>query len=214
MRKKLELEPLVSPGRSGVRVLRLLLAGACRFSCPDCPMSAWRQFGGGRGALESQARAVLSGWRNGACDGVFVTAGIPGSPREGADRLLSFLRILRQDHGFRGYVHVKAVAGCSAGQAESLLLLADRVSWTPEPRCSRALDEAPPQAASALRGQLEAAGTFLRAVRRRCTAGGPKPPVSAGVGARQGPATRETADPQLGLFGCQGRRGNPRVAAA
>ena len=214
MRKKLELEHLVSPGRSGVRVLRLLLAGACRFSCPDCPMSAWRQLGEGRGALERQARAVVSGWRSGACDGLFVTAGIPDSPLEGADRLLGFLRILRQDHGFRGYVHVKAVAGCSAGQAEGLLLLADRVSWTPEPRCSRALDEAPPLAASAFRTRIEAAGTFLQAVRRRCTAGGSAQLAPPGPGAaEQGPAGRDPDHRQLGLFARRGGRGQGRAAA-
>ena len=201
MRMKLELEPLVAPGRSGGRVLRLLLAGACRFSCPDCPMNAWRQLGEGRGALERQARAFVAGWRSGACDGLFVTAGIPRSPREGAERILAFLRILRQDLGFRGYVHVKSVAGCSSGQVESLLLLADRLSWTPEPCCSRALDEAPPEAASALRSRLEAAGPFLRAVRRRCEAGPPRT-GDGRLGGRDGTRRGEErpAARQLGLF--------------
>lgn len=175
MRTKLAYEPLVVPGNSGGRILRLLLAGACRFSCPDCPMAAWRQFEGTRAPLERQARAFLAGWRRGACDGLFVTAGIPGSPVEGAERLLQFLRILRQTLGFRGYVHVKAVVGCTTRQAEGLLFLADRVSWTPEPRCGQALQSA--QALPEANGRYEgdgsgsrAFGAFLLAVRRRCAA--------------------------------------------
>jgi hypothetical protein len=214
MRTKLELEPLVVPGSSGGRILRLLLAGACRFDCPDCPMSAWRRFEGSRAPLERQARAFVDGWRRGSCDGLFVTAGIPGSPVEGAETLLRFLRILRQALGFRGYVHVKAIVGCTTRQAEGLLFLADRVSWTPEPRCGQALRSLlhpwqslkslssvqPAQAvADASQGTASgpaAFGAFLLAVRRRCAA-------SAQVGPSPVPEPPGTAAEasQLALFG-------------
>lgn len=226
MRTKLAYEPLVVPGNSGGRILRLLLAGACRFSCPDCPMAPWRQFEGTRAPLERQARAFLAGWRRGACDGLFVTAGIPGSPAEGAERLLQFLRILRQTLGFRGYVHVKAVVGCTTRQAEGLLFLADRVSWTPEPRCGQALLSAEALQGATSRhdaaGNLDGSGSrafgaFLLAVRRRCAATvqggaaasqesiGRPVPVAAG-----GPAEAS----QLALFGSRrGARRRPEKAS-
>jgi len=190
-------------------------------------MGAWKRLGAGRASLERQARAAVSAWRNGSCDGLFVTAGIPSSPREGAGRMVDFLRILRQELGFRGYVHAKAVVGCSTGQAESLLLLADRLSWTPEPRCSRALDEAPPFAASAVRVQLQGAGTFLHAIRRRCANGEPRRGASPGAKVREEtPARPGPGHPpqlQLGLFELLGlpelselfgRRERPAKAAA
>lgn len=204
MRTKLELEPLVVPGSSGGRILRLLLAGACRFSCPDCPMAAWKQFEGAKAPLERQARAFVDAWRRGSCDGLFVTAGIPGAPREGAERLLQFLRILRQTLGFRGYVHVKAVVGCTTSQAEGLLFLADRVSWTPEPRCGMALQAENGPARPEGEGH-GAFGSFLLALRRRCAA---RADGAAGAsGARGTVEARQPVDPaQLALF--SGRKGS------
>lgn len=179
-------------------------------------MAAWRQFDGARAPLERQARAFLAGWRRGACDGLFVTAGIPGSPVEGAERLLQFLRILRQTLGFRGYVHVKAVVGCTTRQAEGLLFLADRVSWTPEPRCGQALHSA--QALPGADSRFEAGGiadgsgsrafgAFLLAVRRRCAAtvqAGPSPFQESTGRPVQAPPGGSAEASQMALFG--GRR--------
>ena len=52
-----------------------------------------------------------AGW----CDGLFITTGIPGRPVKVMDDLLQALELLREKHGFRGYIHVKLVPGADAG---------------------------------------------------------------------------------------------------
>lgn len=184
-------------GVSGRPVLRLLLAGSCRFSCSDCPFGVSRAFRDGRGSLPRQARSAVEAWRKGLCDGVYVTPGIPRRPVESSRRLAAFLALLREESGFRGYVHVKLVPGARREDVEPLLLLADRVSWTPEPRCARALEEALPKVVEGdLRRSWDTTGMLLKQARRDFTA-------------RLAPRFPASPDCQLVLF-----RGSPASGPA
>jgi predicted DNA-binding helix-hairpin-helix protein len=60
------------------------------------------------------------------------------------DRMLELVELLRVTHGYRGYLHVKALAGAQPGQVEKLVRLVDRVSYNLETPCQQALDEHAP----------------------------------------------------------------------
>ena len=63
------------------------------------------------------------------------------------DQLIAALELLRERHGFAGYVHVKLVPGAEPAQIERLTALASRVSLNleapcgAEPRADRAGEE-------------------------------------------------------------------------
>jgi predicted DNA-binding helix-hairpin-helix protein len=99
-----------------------------------------------RHALEpgSLARLFMTAFRRGWCDGLFVTSGIPKDPVFAMERMLELVEILRFTHGYRGYLHAKALAGAEPGQIERLVRLVDRVSYNLEAPCQRALDEHAP----------------------------------------------------------------------
>ena len=60
---------------------------------------------------EELVRIFLGALRRGWVDGLFVTTGIPSNPVKVMDNLIAALELLRERHGFTGYVHVKLVAG-------------------------------------------------------------------------------------------------------
>ena len=99
-----------------------------------------------RHALEPPrlARIFMTAFRRGWCDGLFITSGIPKDAVWAMDRMLELVELLRVTHGYRGYLHVKALAGAQPGQVEKLVRLVDRVSYNLEAPCQRALDEHAP----------------------------------------------------------------------
>ena len=169
----INIRDLIVPGVGNRRIFRILLTNACRFSCDYCPMRAERDLP--RHALEpaSLARLFMTAFRRGWCDGLFVTSGIPRDPVFAMERMLQLVESLRFTHGYRGYLHAKALAGAEPGQIERLVRLVDRVSYNLEAPCQRALDEhAPGKSVASGLALLETAREAALAVReaRRASA--------------------------------------------
>jgi predicted DNA-binding helix-hairpin-helix protein len=143
------------------------------------------------------ARLFMTAFRRGLCDGLFVTAGLPRNPARATARILDLVETLRVHHGYRGYVHVKAVPGAEPGQMQRLVRLSDRVSYHLEPACRRALLENPTARpakglelfASPERAALELRAALSESARR---APAPLPPTDGAAGRLSG---------QLSLFG-------------
>jgi predicted DNA-binding helix-hairpin-helix protein len=182
--RKVVLDPinirdLIVPGVGNRRIFRILLTNACRFSCDYCPMRAERDLP--RHALEpaSLARLFMTAFRRGWCDGLFVTSGIPRDPVFAMERMLELVETLRFTHGYRGYLHAKALAGAEPGQIESLVRLVDRVSYNLESPCQRALDEHAPGKSLAkgvaLLETARDAATAVREARRASARQAPEP---------------------------------------
>lgn len=138
------IRDLIVPGLGNRRIFRILLTNACRYSCDYCPMRAERDLP--RHALEPSrlARLFMAAFRRGWCDGLFITSGIPKDAVFAMERMLELVELLRVTHGYRGYLHVKALAGAEPGQIEKLVRLVDRVSYNLEAPCQRALDDHAP----------------------------------------------------------------------
>ena len=169
----INIRDLIVSGVGNRRIFRILLTNACRFSCDYCPMRAERDLP--RHALEpaSLARLFMTAFRRGWCDGLFVTSGIPRDPVFAMERMLQLVETLRFTHGYRGYLHAKALAGAEPGQIERLVRLVDRVSYNLEAPCQRALDEhAPGKSVASGLALLETARDAALAVReaRRASA--------------------------------------------
>jgi len=146
-REKLDpinIRDLIVPGVGNRRIFRILIADACRYSCDYCPMRAERDLPGRALEPASLARLFMTAFRRGWCDGLFVTSGIPRDPVFAMGRMLDLVETLRFTHGFRGYLHAKALAGAEPGQIERLVRLVDRVSYNLESPCQQALDEHTP----------------------------------------------------------------------
>ena len=184
------------PGVGNRRIFRILLTNACRFSCDYCPMRAERDLP--RHALEpaSLARLFMTAFRRGWCDGLFVTSGIPKDPVFAMERMLQLVETLRFTHGYRGYLHAKALAGAEPGQIERLVRLVDRVSYNLEAPCQRALDEhAPGKSVASGLALLETARDAALAVReaRRASARQAPAPLPASLSAARRPGVETPA---------------------
>lgn len=182
----INIRPLAArEGFPASRLFRILLTNACSFSCSYCPMRAGREIPRHALAPAVLARVFLTAYRKHWVSGLFVTTGIPRSPRWAMDRMLELIEILRFRHRYGGYLHAKAVSGAEPAQVERLALLCDRVSYNLEAACQATLDRVAPEKSLAEGLDLLelVRQTALHAGDRRL-AGDPRPPgpaVAAGA---------------------------------
>jgi predicted DNA-binding helix-hairpin-helix protein len=194
----INLRDLIVPGLGNRRIFRILLTNACRYSCDYCPMRAERDLP--RHALEPArlAHLFMTAFRRGWCDGLFITSGIPKNAVWAMDRMLELVEVLRVTHGYRGYLHVKALAGAEPGQIERLVRLVDRVSYNLESPCQRALDEHAPgkelekglEILAVARDAAAAVRAARQASARRALPGLPPAPVRTPGGMGAGATTQ------------------------
>jgi predicted DNA-binding helix-hairpin-helix protein len=205
----INIRPLPDRGFGASRLFRILLTNACSFSCSYCPMRAPRDLPRHALAPARLAEVFLHAHRRGWVSGLFITTGIPKSPRWAMDRLIELVETLRFTHRYAGYIHAKAVSGAEPAQVERLALLCDRVSYNLEAACQATLDRVAPEK------RAEAGLALLRSVRetarragRRRLPGDPRPAgraVAAGATTQivvgMGPETdRQILDTTHGLW--------------
>jgi len=168
------------PGRK-TSLLRVLMTNACSFNCHYCPMRRDRDLPRTLLKPEELVRIFLGAYRRGWCEGLFVTTGIPGRPVKVMDDLITALELLRERHGFRGYIHVKLVPGAEAAQIERLTALASRVSVNLEAPCGASLSAIAPEKNFAVtRANLEAVRRLVVTTREENAAGRPRDPLHPG----------------------------------
>ncbi|HEY6066788.1 MAG TPA: radical SAM protein [Thermoanaerobaculia bacterium] len=184
-RSRVPLDPinirsLGDRGFGPTRLFRILLTNACSFSCDYCPMRAGREIPRHALSPASLAEAFLTAYRRGWVSGLFVTTGIPKSPRWAMDRLIELVELLRLRRGYAGYLHVKAVSGAEPEQIDRLTELCDRVSYNLEAACQATLDRvAPEKSFSQGLSLLTRVRDLARALGRRRVRGDPRPEGAA-----------------------------------
>jgi predicted DNA-binding helix-hairpin-helix protein len=121
------------------------MTNACSYNCHYCPMRRDRDLPRTLLKPEELVRIFLGAVRRGWAEGLFVTTGIPSNPVRVMDQLIAALELLRERHGFAGYIHVKLVAGAEPAQIERLTSLATRVSLNLEAPCGQTLAQIAPE---------------------------------------------------------------------
>jgi len=116
------------PNGSRIRLLKSLLSSYCRHDCRYCPFQTGRDTARARFEPEEFANLFTSLHRADLVQGIFLSSGVYQSPSSSQDKLLDTARILRERHGFRGYLHLKIMPGAERAQVKEAMLLADRLS--------------------------------------------------------------------------------------
>lgn len=122
------VHPAVLPNGQRIRLLKTLLSSICERDCYYCPFRSGRDFRRAAFRPEEFARLFMSLVQKGITEGVFLSSGVAGGGVRTQDRLLETAEILRQEFGFRGYIHLKIMPGAERAQVERAMQLANRVS--------------------------------------------------------------------------------------
>ncbi len=116
------------PDQRARPVFRVLMSSTCAWNCAYCPLRAAHDTPRASLAPEELAAAFLPRHQAGAVQGLFVSTAVHDGVDRAVERMLDGVELLRSQHGYTGYVHVKLLPGTAAADVERAARLADRLS--------------------------------------------------------------------------------------
>jgi putative DNA modification/repair radical SAM protein len=111
-----------TPDGRCVSLLKLLLTNYCIYDCTYCVNRISSDTPRARFTPEEVVFLTIEFYKRNYIEGLFLSSGIIQSPDYTMEQLVRVARLLRTDHLFGGYIHLKAVPGAS----QELLLEAGR----------------------------------------------------------------------------------------
>jgi putative DNA modification/repair radical SAM protein len=117
-----------APDGRCISLLKILLTNHCIFDCHYCINRKSSNVRRARFTPEEVVNLTLSFYRRNYIEGLFLSSGIVKSSSYTMEQMIEVARSLREDHGFRGYIHLKTIPEADPQLVERTGLWADRVS--------------------------------------------------------------------------------------
>ena len=117
-----------APDGRCISLLKILLTNHCVFDCHYCINRKSSNVRRARFTPQEVADLTLSFYRRNYIEGLFLSSGIVKSSNHTMEQLVETARILREEHDFRGYIHLKTIPEADPELVHQAGLYADRVS--------------------------------------------------------------------------------------
>ncbi len=117
-----------APDGRCISLLKILLTNHCIFDCHYCVNRKSSNVRRARFTPTEVVDLTLSFYRRNYIEGLFLSSGIVKSSSHTMEQMIEVARCLREDHGFRGYIHLKTIPEADPELVERAGLWADRVS--------------------------------------------------------------------------------------
>jgi putative DNA modification/repair radical SAM protein len=105
-----------------------LLSNVCSYDCAYCVNRRSNEVPRATFTARELAELTIGFYRRNYIEGLFLSSGILKNPDYTTERMCEAIRILREEYGFRGYIHAKAIPGTSEELLVRLGVLVDRMS--------------------------------------------------------------------------------------
>jgi putative DNA modification/repair radical SAM protein len=144
-----------APDGRCISLLKILLTNHCVFDCHYCINRKSSNVRRARFTPQEVAELTLSFYRRNYIEGLFLSSGIVKNSDHTMEQLIEAARILRDDHDFRGYIHLKTIPEAAPELVHRAGLYADRVSINVElPTVAGLTRLAPDKDAGRIEGQM------------------------------------------------------------
>ena len=144
-----------APDGRCISLLKVLLTNHCIFDCHYCINRKSSNVERARFTPQEIADLTLSFYRRNYIEGLFLSSGIVKSSNHTMEQLVETARILREEHDFRGYIHLKTIPEADPELVHQAGLYADRVSINVElPTDSGLTRLAPDKSARQIEGAM------------------------------------------------------------
>ncbi|MEO5696073.1 MAG: putative DNA modification/repair radical SAM protein [Burkholderiaceae bacterium] len=144
-----------TPDGRCISLLKILLTNYCTYDCLYCVNRVSSNVPRARFSVDEVVQLTLDFYRRNCIEGLFLSSGIIRSPDYTMEQVVEVARILREEHDFRGYIHLKTIPEASPELLAKAGRYADRLSINVELPTQAALTElAPEKDASAIRRSM------------------------------------------------------------
>jgi putative DNA modification/repair radical SAM protein len=117
-----------APDGRCISLLKILLTNSCIFDCHYCINRKSSNVRRARFTAQEVVALTLSFYRRNYIEGLFLSSGIIGSSNYTMEQIVEVARSLREDHDFRGYIHLKTIPDADPELVHQAGVYADRVS--------------------------------------------------------------------------------------
>jgi putative DNA modification/repair radical SAM protein len=117
-----------APDGRCISLLKILLTNSCIFDCHYCINRKSSNVRRARFSAEEVVNLTLAFYRRNYIEGLFLSSGIIRSSDYTMEQLVEVARSLREDHHFRGYIHLKTIPDADPELVHQAGLYADRLS--------------------------------------------------------------------------------------
>ncbi|WP_126175435.1 putative DNA modification/repair radical SAM protein [Tsuneonella rigui] len=117
-----------APDGRCISLLKILLTNHCVFDCHYCINRKSSNVRRARFTPQEVVDLTLSFYRRNYIEGLFLSSGIVKSSNHTMEQLVEVARMLREEHDFRGYIHLKTIPEADPELVHQAGLYADRVS--------------------------------------------------------------------------------------
>ncbi|MFW2541809.1 putative DNA modification/repair radical SAM protein [Primorskyibacter sp. 2E107] len=117
-----------TPDGRCISLLKILMTNFCIYDCAYCINRVSSGVERARFSPEEVVSLTLEFYRRNYIEGLFLSSGIIRSPDSTMADMVRIARMLREEHGFKGYIHLKTIPEASQELIDDAGLYADRLS--------------------------------------------------------------------------------------
>jgi putative DNA modification/repair radical SAM protein len=144
-----------APDGRCISLLKILLTNSCIFDCHYCINRKSSNVRRARFTAQEVVKLTIAFYKRNYIEGLFLSSGIIRSSNYTMEQMVEVARSLREDHDFRGYIHLKTIPDADPELIHQAGLLADRLSINVELPTERGLKRLAPEKSSAgIRGAM------------------------------------------------------------
>ena len=147
-----------APDGRCISLLKILLTNSCIFDCHYCINRKSSNVRRARFTATEVVQLTLNFYKRNYIEGLFLSSGIIGSSNYTMEQMVEVARSLREDHDFRGYIHLKTIPDADPELVRQAGLHADRISINVELPTTAGLTRlAPEKSVGQIEGAMKAA---------------------------------------------------------
>jgi putative DNA modification/repair radical SAM protein len=151
-----------APDGRCISLLKILLTNSCIFDCHYCINRKSSNVRRARFTAEEVVQLTLNFYKRNYIEGLFLSSGIIASSNYTMEQMVEVARSLREDHDFRGYIHLKTIPDADPELVRQAGLHADRVSINVELPTRAGLERlAPEKSVDRIDGAMQATRTEI-----------------------------------------------------
>jgi putative DNA modification/repair radical SAM protein len=117
-----------APDGRCISLLKILLTNWCQYDCLYCVNRVSSDVRRARFTVDEVVRLTLDFYRRNCIEGLFLSSGIIRSPDYTMEQVVEVARRLREEHDFRGYIHLKTIPDAAPELLQRAGRYADRLS--------------------------------------------------------------------------------------
>ena len=117
-----------APDGRCISLLKILLTNHCQYDCLYCVNRSSSNVARAKFSAEEVVALTLDFYRRNTIEGLFLSSGIIKSPDFTMEQVVRVAQMLREDHDFRGYIHLKTIPDASEELLQRAGRYADRLS--------------------------------------------------------------------------------------